>query len=253
MNKKMPVKAIQEYMQKNSCGVSKTKAFRAKAKAQVHLRGDSKVHYSLLRDYVQELKRCNPNTTIKINVYGEENPDSHKRMFRRIYICLGALKDGFRESGRELLCLDGAFMKGQKGLLPAIAKLFPAAEHRYCVRHIHRNINMTWKGSEYKEMLWNCATACTIVDFNRHMDTMKGFNKKAYEWLKKIAPEYWSRSHFLGRANCGLLINNICEVFNRQLLDARDSPTISCLEYVKEYLTKRIVIVQNVIEKCDGP
>ncbi|GJU69765.1 putative reverse transcriptase domain-containing protein [Tanacetum coccineum] len=201
-------------------------------------------------------------------------------MFRRIYICLGALKDGFRESGRELLGLDGAFMKGQytgqlltaigvdanngiypiaygivesessyswtwfltclgddldlfsnsnftfiidrqKGLLPAIAKLFPAAKHIYCVRHIHGNINMTWKGSEYKEMLWNCTTACTIVDFNRHIDTMKGFNKKAYEWLKKIAPEHWSRSHFS--------------------------------EYVKEYLMKRIVIVQKVIEKCDGP
>lgn len=59
--------------------------------------------------------------------------------------------------------------------------------------------------------------------------------------------------HFItGRANCDLLINNVCEVFNRQLLDARDSPIISCLEYVREYLMKRIVIVQNVIEKSEG-
>ncbi|GJW53797.1 hypothetical protein Tco_0097882 [Tanacetum coccineum] len=77
-----------------------------------------------------------------------------------------------------------------KGLLPAISKLFHAAKHRYCVRHMHENMNLTWKGSEYKEMLWNCATACTIVDFNRHMDTLKGFNKKAYEWLRKIAPKH---------------------------------------------------------------
>ncbi|GKD03942.1 FAR1-related sequence 10, partial [Tanacetum coccineum] len=135
-------------------------------------------------------------------------------------------KYGFRASGRDLLGLDGAFMRGQysgklltvvgvdanngiypvayglvesestylwtwfltclcddldlftnsnftfiidrqKGLLPAIAKLFPAAGHRYCVRHIYENMNMTWKGSEYKEMLWNCATACTVVEFNR--------------------------------------------------------------------------------------
>nr|GEW66397.1 hypothetical protein [Tanacetum cinerariifolium] len=259
-----------------------TKAFRAKAKAQSHLRGDATIQYSLLRYYVQELKSCNPNTTVKIDVYGEENPDSPTRMFRRIYICLGALKDGFRASGREFLGLDGAFMKGQysrqlltavgvdanngiysvaygiveselsyswtwfltclgddlelftnsnftfisdrqKGLLPAIGKLFPAAEHRY------------------------------LVEFDRHMDTLKGFNKKAYEWLKKIAPEHWTRSHFSGRANCDLLINNICEVFNRQLLDARDSPIISCLEYVREYLMKRIVIVQKAIERCEGP
>ncbi|GJW94287.1 FAR1-related sequence 10 [Tanacetum coccineum] len=65
----------------------------------------------------------------------------------------------------------------QKGLLPVIAKLFPAAEHRYYVRHIHENMNMTWKGSEYKEMLWNHVTAYIVVDFNRRMDTLKGFKK----------------------------------------------------------------------------
>ena len=57
----------------------------------------------------------------------------------------------------------------------------------------------------------------------------------------------------VGRAHCDLLINNVCEVFNRQLLDARDSPIITALEHVREYLMKRIVIVQKIIEKCDGP
>ncbi|GJX50777.1 hypothetical protein Tco_0277622 [Tanacetum coccineum] len=54
-------------------------------------------------------------------------------------------------------------------------------------------------------------------------------------------------------AHCDMLINNVCEVFNRQLLDARDSPIITFLEFVREYLMKRIVIVQKVIQKCDGP
>ena len=58
---------------------------------------------------------------------------------------------------------------------------------------------------------------------------------------------------YTGRAHCDLLINNICEVFNRQLLDARDSPIVSALEYVREYLMKRIVLVQKVIAKSDGP
>ncbi|GKA46427.1 hypothetical protein Tco_0739310, partial [Tanacetum coccineum] len=35
----------------------------AKAKAQVHLRGDVEIQYSLLRDYANELQRCNPDTT----------------------------------------------------------------------------------------------------------------------------------------------------------------------------------------------
>ena len=92
-------------------GVSRTKAFRAKAKAQVQLRGDATVQYSILRDYVIELQRCNPGTTVKVDVYGEEDPDSPTRMFRRIYVCLGSLKKGFQAGGRDLLGLDGAFMR----------------------------------------------------------------------------------------------------------------------------------------------
>ncbi|GKE39454.1 FAR1-related sequence 10, partial [Tanacetum coccineum] len=34
-------------------------------------------------------------------------------MFRIIYVCLGALKMGFKDDGRDLLGLDGAFMRGQ--------------------------------------------------------------------------------------------------------------------------------------------
>ncbi|GJY79500.1 mutator type transposase [Tanacetum coccineum] len=313
LNPKIPIKPVQDQMQKQfQVGVSKHKAFRAKSKAAEVMKGDAEVQYKILRYYVVELKKCNPNTTVKLDVYGEEDPESTTRIFRRIYVCFGALKEVFKAGGRELLGLDGAFMKGQYpgqlitavsvdannwiylvaygiveseskdswiwflnclgddlelyrnskftfitdkryGLLPAIKTLFPAAEHRYCVRHIYQNLSLTWRGGIYKELLWKAATATTIVEFNKVMDTLKAQNLKAYEWLKKIPTEHWSRSHFTGRAHCDLLINNICEVFNRQLLDARDSPIVSALEYVREYLMKRIVVVQKVIEKSDGP
>ncbi|GJW00836.1 mutator type transposase [Tanacetum coccineum] len=45
----------------------------------------------------------------------------------------------------------------------------------------------------------------------------------------------------------------MCELLNRQLLDGRDKPIITCLEYIREYLMKKIVDVQKVIAKCDGP
>nr|GEV07721.1 hypothetical protein [Tanacetum cinerariifolium] len=53
------------------------------------------------------------DTTVKIDVYGEEDPEKTIRMFRRIYVCLGALKRGFEEGGRELLGLDGTFIRGR--------------------------------------------------------------------------------------------------------------------------------------------
>ena len=59
-------------------------------------------------------------------------------------------------------------------------------------------MNLTWRGSEYKEMLWKCATALTKVEFQKHMDEVKGYNKKLYEWLSKIEPGHWTRSHFSG-------------------------------------------------------
>ncbi|GKC54965.1 hypothetical protein Tco_1077710 [Tanacetum coccineum] len=309
LNPEIPIKAVQDQMQKQfQVGVSKHKAFRAKSKAAEVMKGDAEVQYKILRDYVVELKKCNPNTTVKLDVYGEEDQESTTRIFRRIYVCLGALKEGFKAGGRELLGLDGAFMKGQypgqlitavsvdgnngiypvaygiveseskdswiwflnclgddielyrnsnftfitdrqKGLLPAIKTLFPAAEHRYCVRHIYQNMSLTWRGGIYKELLWKAATATTIVEFNKVMDTLKAQNLKAYEWLKKIPAEHWSRSYFTGRAHCDLLINNICEVFNRQLLDARDSPVVSALEYVREYLMKRIWATYSICYK----
>ncbi|GJX40424.1 mutator type transposase [Tanacetum coccineum] len=55
------------------------------------------------------------------------------------------------------------------------------------------------------------------------------------------------------RAKCDVLLNNLCEVFNRQLVDGRDVPIITCLEFVREYLMKRIINVKKVISKSKGP
>ncbi|GKE44707.1 hypothetical protein Tco_1471991, partial [Tanacetum coccineum] len=174
--------AVQEHMEKQfQVGVSKTKAFKAKAKAEVHLKDDQEHQYAIPRDYYDALKKANLNTTVKIDVYMAHNPHENVKRFKRIYVCLGHLKDGFRAFGRELLGLDGAFIKvnypGQMitaGLLLALQDLFLAAEHRYCVRHIHDNINLIYKGGHNKELLWKCVTATTVVAFDRAMDEFKG-------------------------------------------------------------------------------
>lgn len=48
-----------------------------------------------------------------------------------------------------------------------------------------------------------------------------------------------------------MLLHNLCEVFNSKLLDGRDKPFISCLEYIKEYMMKNICNVIKVqTEAC---
>ncbi|GKD17633.1 hypothetical protein Tco_1206791 [Tanacetum coccineum] len=160
------------------------------------------------------------------------NHEVPTRVFKRIYVCLGPLKAGFKAGMRDLLGLDGAFMKGpytgqvltvvgvdpnngddlvlyrnsnftfvsdrQKGIIPAIANLFPNAEHRYCVKHIHENMKKRWNGNAYKELLWTAASTTTVPEFQKAMEKLKEFSKEAYEWLNLIPPQHWSRSHFSG-------------------------------------------------------
>nr|GEW56771.1 hypothetical protein [Tanacetum cinerariifolium] len=291
VNPDILVKAVQDQLQRElEVQISMSKAFRAKAKAEREIKGDHVLQYSMLRDYVVELQSTNPNTTVKIAVERNIDPSLPTRVFKRIYVCLGALKLGFRACRRDLLVLDGAFMKGpfpsqvlvaagldsnngiyplayalveaktksswcwflqclggdiylhansnftftsdrKKGIIPAIKTVYPSAEHKYCLRHIHENMKQGWCGKAYKDLLWRAASATNVKDFKKCMLELKTMNPKAHEWLDKIPTEHWDISHFSGR----------------------DKPVITLLEYIREYWMKRIVNVQGVIDKCTGP
>ncbi|GJU09402.1 hypothetical protein Tco_1131798 [Tanacetum coccineum] len=108
VNLEIPVKAVQDQLQHElEVQISMSKGFRAKAKAEREIRGDRVLQYSMLRDYVVELQSTNPNTTVKIAVERNTDPSLSTRVFQRRYVCLGALKLGFRACRRDLLGLDG--------------------------------------------------------------------------------------------------------------------------------------------------
>jgi hypothetical protein len=86
-----------------------------------------------------------------------------------------------------------------QGILPAIANVFPCAEHRYCLRHINENLKQSFRGTIYKEHLWKLATTSTLIQFDKAMQDLKNFNSEAHDWISKIPPEHWSRSHFSGQ------------------------------------------------------
>jgi hypothetical protein len=112
-NPQISIKSLQDQLQISfEVGVSRQKDFRTKMIASNQLKGDYKEQYNRLRDYILEVCNANPNTTVKFQVSEEANTDSTTRVFNRVYICLGALKEGFNACQRQLLGLDGAFMKG---------------------------------------------------------------------------------------------------------------------------------------------
>ncbi|KAL4583826.1 hypothetical protein LXL04_008410 [Taraxacum kok-saghyz] len=312
-NPTIPTRALHDDLQQNfQLGISYIKAFRAKSIAQQHIHGDYQNQYTILRDYALELKRCDTGTNVKIQVHSEPNLSLQTRVFKRIYICLGALKNGFKAGCRDFLGLDGTFMKGpypgqiltavgldsnngiyplayavvesentnswtwflenlaedldltprcnftfisdrQKGILPAIAKVFPAAEHRYCLRHVYENMKLSCKDKVLEDLVWKCGKATSIPGFDKAMEDLKKVNEQAHAWLCKIPPKHWARAHFTGRALSDVVTNNLCEVFNSKIGKARDKPIITCLEYIREYLMRRICSVQKEIEKLQGP
>ncbi|CAI9259871.1 unnamed protein product [Lactuca saligna] len=106
---------------------------------------------------------------------------------------------------------------------------------------------------EVHAVTFQCAIATTVPEFEHYMNELNKFDKDAFEWLKKIPPHHWARSHFSGRAGSDILLNNLCEVFNSKLIHGRNKPIISCLEYIRQYLMKRICNVKKVMSKAPGP
>lgn len=58
-----------------------------------------KEQYAKVQDYAQELKRTDPNTTVDIMC--DFNNLEKQRVFKKMYICLGALKEGFKNESFE--------------------------------------------------------------------------------------------------------------------------------------------------------
>ncbi|XP_040361818.1 uncharacterized protein LOC121049219 [Rosa chinensis] len=121
----------------------------------------------------------------------------------------------------------------QKGLGIAIAKLFPNAEHRHCVRHMYNNFKAKHLGEGLKQLVWDAARSSTKVWFKRHMDEMQQLDPQAWQWFQDKNPAQWSRAYFREDGRCDILLNNLCESFNAAIIPARDKPILTMLEKIR--------------------
>ncbi|XP_060972424.1 uncharacterized protein LOC115704296 [Cannabis sativa] len=141
----------------------------------------------------------------------------------------------------------------QKGLLEAVKKHAEDAEHRFCVRHMYNNFKTKHPSLTLKEMVWAAARTTTIPRFQQHMATLGGTDATALAWFSDKPTSAWSRSHFRTRPKCDILLNNLCEAFNKSILPARDSPIIVMLERIKNYMMERMVDKRKSMEKWKYP
>ena len=107
----------------------------------------------------------------------------------------------------------------QKGLINAVEELFPESEHRYCVRYMWQNFQQHFKGDILKNQLWKIARSNTMQLYEQGMEEMKVLNVEAYKWLHELEPQTWVKAFQSDLPKCDILLNNICEVFNRYICE----------------------------------
>ena len=103
------------------CHVSLSMVYRALKKARDNILGNHEMEYAKIFAYANEIKRQMPSSTVKIMTEQAEEGGTCTR-FKRFYVCLGPLKEGFLDGCRPIIGLDGCHLKGPLGgiLLTAV-------------------------------------------------------------------------------------------------------------------------------------
>nr|GEU32582.1 hypothetical protein [Tanacetum cinerariifolium] len=154
-------------------------------------------------------------------------------VFQRIYVCLGALKLGFRACRRDLLGLDSAFMKGpflvqvlvavgldsNNGIyLLAYALVEAESKSSWCWFlqclgddiDLHPNLNFTFIGNRQKCIIPAIKTVYPSAEYryylrNIHENMKQGWCGQAYKDL------LWRAAYATSRAKFDLLLNKYYE------------------------------------------
>lgn len=135
----------------------------------------------------------------------------------------------------------------QKGIINAISKWAPEAEHRNCARHVYANWRKKFK-KEWQKRWWKCAKAPCQILFNRAIARLAQFTRQGSQAALNSNPHHWSRSWFKLGSNCDSVDNNICESFNKWIVEARFYPIITMLEMIRK---KVMVRIQEMNSKAD--
>ncbi|KAK9007037.1 hypothetical protein V6N11_019365 [Hibiscus sabdariffa] len=105
---------------------------RARVWANQKIRGRLEDEFNKLFDCVYTLREADPNGTFDLFV--QRPTPSANPIFKRLYVCFGGLKEGFKKHCRPVLSLDGCYLKGDfKGeILAAVGRdgnnqIFPVA------------------------------------------------------------------------------------------------------------------------------
>lgn len=97
-----------------------------------------------------------------------------------------------------------------------------------------------FRGDAYKDALYKASNATSGDRFKNAMKELQELDGSAYEWVTEKPSSQWSKAFFSTMALCDMTLNNGCESFNSMILLAREKPILVMLEWIREYLMKRL-------------
>lgn len=127
-----------------------------------------------------------------------------------------------------------------QGILNAVEKWAPRAEHRNCARHIYANWKKNFHDKSFQKHFWKCAKAPCRMLFNLARARLAQLTQAGAQAILNTHPQHWSRAWFKVGSDCDSVDNNMCESFNKWILEARFSPIISMLEKIRRKVMTRI-------------
>ena len=121
-----------------------------------------------------------------------------------------------------------------EGILHEVKKVYPNAEHSYCMMHLLNNIkknfselsmNVNWK-------FINVAKAYRVEEGKSYMHTLDSENKGIRGYLEEVGYKNWARCHFNSMRYSMMTRNNV-ESMNAMNAKPRDFPITRLLEFLK--------------------
>ncbi|CAI9288124.1 unnamed protein product [Lactuca saligna] len=252
----MKIRELKAYIQRKfSCKVNTPQCQRARAKALFLIEGKLSDHYAKVLDYGQEILRSNPGSTVNIGV--KSNPNGN--YFQCICICFKALKDGWNNSCRRVIGLDGCFLKGRvKGeLLSAIGR--DANDEIYLIAWAVVNVENKDNWKWFVELLgadicFEQGRGLTLIS-DQHKGLVESVKElMSYAKHRQCARHIYAnfRKNFNGEMAffevdraCGAVENGISESFNSVIVEARRKPLLTMLEGIRLYCMERFEVMSS--------
>nr|GEV18010.1 elongation factor G, III-V domain-containing protein [Tanacetum cinerariifolium] len=251
--------------------VTKNQYKRAKAIVVKRLEMDVLHEYKKLNDYAKALVQINPESSVDIQV--EHIGNGLSPYFKRMYVCLAAVRKVLLNGCRKYSGLDGCFLKGMvKGmlliavckdpnnqmyplawafvetksksswrLLNVVSFIFPQAEHRLCARHLYANWYSDFHGEKLKVAFYLVAKCANEAQMQQWLDEIDNIKDGAKRSLENKDIKQWCRAFFNPSSKCDSVDKNCTEAWNFVLIGARSKPIISMNESIREYLMKRMI------------